>query len=200
MAETLTAPEKESYPPVKRWTVEECEELEREGKLTERYELIYRVIYLKIPVNPPHRIALRLLFEWLAAIFGQQFVLKEDPIVLPGEEGKTTQPQPGAAVTREPTTTYTASNPGPSDLRLVGEVADTTLDYDLHTKALIYARVGIPEYLLLDITGRRLYRHRVPTDNGYSEIVLLSENDTLSVLNRPDTIRIGELLPPVPET
>ena len=195
MIETLTRPEEETYPPVKRWTVEECETLEQSGLLPERYELIYGVIYLKMPVNPPHRIALRYLFEWLVAVFGLQYVLKEDPIVLSGEGGRTIQPQPDAAVTFQPTTTYTASNPGPSDLRLIAEVSDSTLDFDLDTKALLYARVGIPEYLVLDVTGRQIHRHRLPAPSGYGEIVVLMENDHLTILDRTETIRVGDLFP-----
>ncbi len=53
MIETLTRPDKETYPLVKRWTVEDCVALEAQGRLTERYELIDGVIYLKMPINPP---------------------------------------------------------------------------------------------------------------------------------------------------
>ena len=200
MTTTFTEPEKETYPPVKRWTVEECEQLEREGKLTERYELIYGVIYLKMPVNPPHRIALILLGEWLVALFSYRFVQTEDPLVLPGEDGRMTQPQPDAAVTFQPATAYTAANPGPSDVRLVVEVADSTLDYDLNTKALLYANSGIPEYLVLDIAGRQIHRHRVPTNGRYTEILILGENDNLTLLDRTETVRVGDLLPALPET
>ena len=196
---TLVEPEKETYPPVKLWTIEECEQLEREGKLTERYELIYGVIYLKMPVNPPHRIALRHLFEWLVSLFGLPYVLKEDPIAITGADGRISQPMLDTAVTLEPTTDYTASNPTPSDVRLVAEVADSTLDYDLDTKAGIYADAGIPEYLVLDVNGRQIHRHRVPTNGRYTEIVILGENDNLTLLDRSETIRVSELLPPVPE-
>ena len=158
----LVEPEKETYPPVKLWTTEECDQLEREGKLTERYELIYGVIYLKMPVNPPHRIALILLHQWLVSLFGFLFVQTENSLSIPGEDGRILRPLPDAAVTLEPTTAYTAANPGPADIRLIAEVADSTLDYDLNTKAGIYARVGIPEYLVLDVNGRQIHRHRVP--------------------------------------
>ena len=195
MIEALVRPDKETYPLVKRWTVEECAALAEKGHLTGRYELIYGVIYLKMPMNPPHRIALRLLSQWLVALFGYLYIQTEDPIALPGEDGKTTQPEPDAAVTHQPTTAYTESNPGPSDLRLVAEVSDTTLDFDLNVKAPLYARVGIPEYLVLDVAGRKLHRHRSPNAAGYGEIVALGENDHLMLLDRMETIRVGELLP-----
>ena len=79
---------------------------------------------------------------------------------------------------------------------LVAEVSDTTLRTDLGTKALLYARVGIPEYLVLDIAGRQIHRHRQPTHDGYAEIVILSENENLTLLNRSETVRVSDLLPP----
>ena len=196
---TLVEPEKETYPPVKLWTIEECEQLEREGKLTERYELIYGVIYLKMPVNPPHCIALILLRNWLLNVFGLLFVQTENPIAIPGEDGRILRPMPDAAVTLEPATVYTASCPGPADVRLVAEISDSTLDYDLNTKAGIYARVGIPEYLVLDVAGRQIHRHRVPVNGLYTETIVLGENDNLTLLDRSETIRVGELLPTLPE-
>ena len=195
MIETLIAPEKETYPLVKRWTVEECAALAKQGHLTGRYELIYGVIYLKMPMNPPHRIALILLRQWLVALFGHLYVQTEDPIAIPGEDGRMTQPEPDAAVTLQPTTAYTASNPGPSDLQLIAEVSDSTLDFDLNTKATLYARFGIPEYLVLDIASRQVHRHRNPAQDGYREIVIFGEHESLTILDRTETIRVGELLP-----
>jgi Uma2 family endonuclease len=39
---------------------------------------------------------------------------------------------------------------------LVGEVADTTLESDLHEMKQIYAALGIPEYWVVDVQGRRV--------------------------------------------
>ncbi len=140
-----------------------------------------------------------LLRQWLVTLFGHLYVQTEAPVSLTGEGGRTTQPQPDAAVTRQPTTSsFTTHHPGPSDLLLVAEVSDTTLDFDLNVKAPLYARVGIPETLVLDVAGRQLHRHRIPTETGYAEVVTLSERDTLTLLDRVETIRVGELLPALP--
>ncbi|APB32928.1 Uncharacterized protein conserved in cyanobacteria [Gloeomargarita lithophora Alchichica-D10] len=40
---------------------------------------------------------------------------------------------------------------------LVGEVSDTTLAIDMREKADIYAKLGIPEYWVIDIKGKRVF-------------------------------------------
>ena len=39
---------------------------------------------------------------------------------------------------------------------LVGEISDTTLASDLHEMKEIYAAIGVPEYWVIDIQGRRV--------------------------------------------
>jgi Uma2 family endonuclease len=185
----------EIYPNRKRITRTMCQLLADNGLLNEKFELIDGVIILKMPMNPPHRIALTLLHSWLISVFGFFFVQTEKPVALPGAEGEITQPQPDAAVTLAPTTSYTESNPGPQDVSLVVEVSDTTLRLGLTTKALLYARVGIPEYWVMDVNDRCLHRHRQPTAAGYEDIVILCETESVSPLNRAESALISALLP-----
>ena len=195
MIETLIAPEDETFPNRRRWTRTECQRMVEIGFLTGRYELIDGEVLSKMGQHAPHATALMLIKHWLTAVFGDLFARPQLPIVVPGEEGETTEPEPDLAVTREPATAYTENNPGPQDVSLVVEVADSSLNFDLNTKALLYARVGIPEYWVMDINGRRLHRHRQPTHSGYLELVVLSEAESVSPLSRSETVCVGDLLP-----
>ena len=195
MIETLVAPEGENYPDRKRITRTMCEFLTNNGLLDERYELIDGVIILKMPKKPSHRITAWLIHTWLVAVFGDAFVQKEEPIALPGEQGEITEPEPEVAVTLAPTTDYVERNPGPQDVLLVVEISNTTLDFDLDTKALLYARVGIPEYWVMDINGRQIHRHRQPSRNGYGEVLVLRETENISPQNRAESVRVSELFP-----
>jgi Uma2 family endonuclease len=168
-----------------------------EGTLTGRWELIDGEILSKMGQNPPHRITLMLMKQWLKALFGFLNVQTEKPISIPGPAGRTNEPEPDIAVTTAPTTAYTDRHPAPQDLLLVVEVSDSTLRFDLTTKALLYAQVGIQEYWVADIEGRRLHCHRGPTPTGYSEVVVYEEAQQVSPLSRPDApIGCGDLLPP----
>lgn len=53
--------------------------------------------------------------------------------------------------------------------RLVIEVAHSTLNTDLGVKADLHARVGVPEYWVVDVEGRRVLCHANPRpgDGGY---------------------------------
>ena len=52
---------------------------------------------------------------------------------------------------------------------LVGEVADTTLASDLDEKKQLYAELEIPEYWVVDITGKRVLAFRLQSDGKYQQ-------------------------------
>jgi Uma2 family endonuclease len=59
--------------------------------------------------------------------------------------GPHSEPQPDLALFRPPLARYAESHPGPEDLFLVIEVAETTADDDRARKIPLYARSGIRE-------------------------------------------------------
>jgi len=190
--------EQREFPSRKRWTRQECQRLRDAGFLPGRYELINGDILEKMPKNPPHVIALMLLAVWLEGLFGRYFVRSQDPIVIPVPDEFSTEPEPDIAVTRAPMTAYLTANPGPGDLLLIGEVSDSTLSYDLRTKADLYGTAGIPEYWVLDVAGRRLTVHRLPSPEGYREVRLYTENEQVATLSHQDSpILVASLLPPL---
>ncbi len=76
--------------------------------------------------------------------------------------------------------------PRPEDLELVVEVSDTSLAFDLTTKAVLYARAGIQEYWVLDIQGCRVMVHREPVAGRYRAIVAYGENESVAPLAAPE--------------
>lgn len=50
---------------------------------------------------------------------------------------------------------------------LIVEVSDTTLQHDLGRKAELYARAGVPEYWVVDVTENRVLLHSGPVDGDY---------------------------------
>jgi Uma2 family endonuclease len=81
-------------------------------------------------------------------------------------------------------------------LRLVVEVADSTLGFDLRTKAALYARAGIAEYWVLDIAGRRMIVHRNPQAGTYVSVAAYNEDESVAPLAAPDScFRIRDTFP-----
>jgi len=52
---------------------------------------------------------------------------------------------------------------------LVGEISDTTLATDLDEKKDIYASLGIPEYWVIDVRGKRVFAFELQTNGKYIE-------------------------------
>jgi Uma2 family endonuclease len=137
-----------------------------------------------------------LIADWLVGVFSKLNVREQLPIRVPGEAGRFTEPEPDLAVTIEPTTAYAARHPGPDDLVLAVEVADSSLEFDLTTKALLYARAGIRGYWVADIASRQVHVHRNPAEDGYRSIERLVCGESVSLAARPEaTVDIDTFFP-----
>jgi len=91
--------------------------------------------------------------------FGEQFVIPEAPIDVAPEDNPTNEPEPDLVVLAKPSREFQDANPRFGDLRLVVEISDSTLGFDLTTKAELYVRAGIVEYWVVDVAARRLVVH-----------------------------------------
>ena len=81
------------------------------------------------------------------------------------------------------------------DVRLVLEVSDSSLVKDRTTKAALYARHGIPEYVILDVIARRAEIRRLPDpeSESWGEILILAEGGEFTPLGASGPLRVGDL-------
>jgi Uma2 family endonuclease len=159
------------YPPRKRWTRAECRMLDETGLWEhQRLELIEGDLIDKMGKKRPHVNVMIFVMEWLVGVFGARYITPEAPIDVSPDDNPTSEPEPDLAVLAQPCPVYGDANPGPSDLRLIVEISDTTLAFDLGIKARLYARAGIAEYWVVDVTGRRIVVHRAPRDGVYEDV------------------------------
>jgi Uma2 family endonuclease len=174
-------------PPRKRWTRDECAALEATGLLSQQQnlELVEGELIDKLGKKRPHVNAPSLLMAWLIRVFGWDFVNTEAPIDVAPEDNPTNEPVPDIIVLARPSSEIEKSNPVPADVRLIVEVSDTTLGFDLMAKASLYARAGIPEYWVLDIAFRRLVVHRNPASGRYSTVTAYSDQESVAPLAAP---------------
>jgi Uma2 family endonuclease len=173
-------------PPRKRWTRAECANLDASGFLVQQHlELIEGELIDKMGKNRPHVNALTLMQAWLQSVFGVRLVNPEAPIDVSPEDNPSNEPEPDLIVLNRDLSNFRSANPGPQDLHLVVEVADTTLYFDLTAKAALYARAGIAEYWVLDVSGRRLIVHRQPQSGKYMAILVYDEQESVAPLAAP---------------
>ncbi|RIL11494.1 MAG: hypothetical protein DCC75_02190, partial [Proteobacteria bacterium] len=77
---------------------------------------------------------------------------------------------------------YADALPGPEDVLLVIEIADTSLATDRDVKARLYGTAGIPEYWLVDLAARAITVYRQPGPNGYGSTRTVGRDGTLDLL------------------
>ncbi|HUD26653.1 MAG TPA: Uma2 family endonuclease, partial [Burkholderiaceae bacterium] len=107
----------------------------------ERVELIEGELLAMAPIGGRHFNAVNRLTELLVTAVGSSAVVSvQGPVVLK----PTSEPQPDLVLLR-PECRRRPVLPGPEDVLLAIEVADTTLRFDRTVKAPLYARHGIPE-------------------------------------------------------
>lgn len=133
-----------------------------------RTELIDGEIIEMPPIGHPHAGTVKLLSNRLKELVGTDAIVAvQDPVWLDGHS----EPIPDIALLRPRADWYRTGHPGPNDVLLLIEVADTSLTYDREAKLPRYARAGIPEVWLVDLVGRRLDIHRCPAGHCYAELV-----------------------------
>ena len=63
-------------------------------------------------------------------------------------------------------------------------------------KAALYARAGIQEYWVLDVTGRRLIVHRQPANGKHTSIVAYDESESVAPLAAPTSeFKVADAFP-----
>jgi Uma2 family endonuclease len=145
-----------------RFTVEQYHEMIASGILTEndRVQLLDGVIAEMSPVGLPHRNAVQVLMRWIMKNLPDGWDLQiQQPITVGASE-----PEPDLAVVRM--RDYRDRHPGPADIALLIEIADSSIETDRITKGEIYAAAGIREYWIVNLVDRCVEIHRDPVAAG----------------------------------
>jgi Uma2 family endonuclease len=157
----------------------------------DRVELLEGQLVDMSPIGPRHAIITDNLNELLVTRFaGRAQVRCKEPVVL--DDGS--EPQPDFALVRRPWHGYPNTHPGPGDIFLLIEVADSSLDFDRTVKLELYARAGIREVWIVDLTADAVLVHRGPTGGAYDSVVRIAAPVALDVEAQPGvTIPVVEV-------
>ena len=101
--------------------------------------------------------------------------------------GKHSEPQPDLAIFPfDPEFYARRPYPKPNEFVAFIEIASSSFSYDAEVKMRLYARFGIPDYLLVDVKKHRLLRYRDPATDGYATVRELSYGDTFALARLPE--------------
>jgi Uma2 family endonuclease len=186
-----------SEPRRKVWTRAEVDALTSIGLFDQqKFELVEGELINTMGKRPAHVASLLFLRDWLAAIFGLPFVRHESPINVAPEDNAINEPEPDVILAKHENSHFIREHPKPEDIRLLVEISDSTLSFDLRNKAALYARAGIVEYWVLDIRGRRIFVHREPAEGRYASVAVYNFNENVAPLCAPESrLLVGDAFP-----
>ncbi|PSB35864.1 Uma2 family endonuclease [filamentous cyanobacterium Phorm 46] len=131
----------------------------------ERVELIEGEILQMAAISPRHASCLRRLIRQFRQLPEESAILDvQNPIQLTEK----TEPQPDVVLLQPRADYYETAHPVPSEVLLLVEVSDSTVDFDRDVKVPNYSRSGIQEVWLWDLEANCLEVYRQPSQNGYS--------------------------------
>jgi hypothetical protein len=178
----------------RRFTADEYQRMGQVGILSreDRVELIDGEILAMSPIGTRHSATVDRATKVFAGRVGERAIVRI--------QGATrldlyTEAQPDVLLLRPRADFYVSAHPGPSDVLLVVEVADSSLAYDRDVKAHVYARSGVAEYWLIDVNEGGLIRHTAPDGGTYRAVEHLDSRARISPALLPDlVIEIADLI------
>ena len=149
-----------------RFTVHDFHRMAQAGIFSEddRVELLDGEIIEMTPIGSRHAACVARLDQLFNLRLGTAAIVwVQNPIKIDDR----TEPQPDVVLLRPRPDFYAQDHPGPDDVLLLIEVSDTTLEIDREVKLPLYARAGIREVWIVDLTGRTVQVYRQPSLQGY---------------------------------
>ena len=161
--------------------------------LDARLELIEGEIIEMAPIGSPHAGVVKGLNRLFNRIAGSKALISvQDPLII----GKHSVPQPDLVLLKLRADNYRVSHPTSDDVLLVIEVADSSLNFDAGTKAILYARAGIVETWVVDVEEQVIRVFRDPSTKGYRTSFAVSGKQKVATLALPRVaISPAELFP-----
>jgi Uma2 family endonuclease len=151
---------------VAKFTVEQYDRMIEAGVFPPGYraELIEGEIIEMSPIGPPHAACVGRLTQRLSLLLQREAIVwVQNPIRLDDYS----EPEPDIAVLKPREDFYGKSLPTPADVLLLVEVSHTTLDYDQKRKLPLYARAGVPEVWIVNLTDERIETYADPSGDVY---------------------------------
>jgi Uma2 family endonuclease len=103
------------------------------------------------------------------------------------------------ALDSEPEPDVNAYGTGETRPPLVVEIADSSLRYDLHEKAALYAEAGVPEYWVVNLVDQVVEVHRHPRKRAFDTRFHVPRGQRISPEAWPDLeLDVSSFFPSAP--
>ncbi len=169
----------------RRFTVDEYHRMAEAGILSEddRVELIEGEIVHMTAIGGAHLDCVNRLTRLLVTRVGARAdVSVQNPVRL----DRYSEPQPDLALLQP--RPYAPGLPGPRDVFLLVEVADTSAACDRQVKVPLYARAGITEVWLVNLERKAVEVYRDPAPAGFRSVQTFARGQLVSPFAFPDVV------------
>ncbi len=174
-------------------TTTEYHQMADAGILTaeERVELIYGDILVMSPVGSRHFACVNRMSRMFNRMLGDQVITSvQGPVRL----NDFSEPEPDIALLRPTDNFYADRLPGASDVMLVVEVSDSTLEKDREIKLPLYAKAGIPEVWIVNLHLNQLEVYARPMAGAYTFSRVFTPDPSATVELLGNCFQVSELI------
>jgi Uma2 family endonuclease len=187
--------EQPAVPQQRRFTVDEYYRMAEAGVFApdDRIELLDGRIYAMSPISSEHAACVRRLTRLLIQGVGTNAIVStQNPVRI----DQNSESEPDVSLLHPRDDDYASRHPQPSDVLLVVEVAETSLEFDRTVKGSLYAQVGIPALWIANLEAGRIEVYRSPGEDGYVQNRHYERGQSISVqsLSALDPIAVEDLL------
>ena len=178
----------------RKFTADEYLQMGEAGVLldSERIELIDGEIVPMAPIGNRHNASVDRIVASFPPLVGKRGIVRiQGSFRLNGKS----MPEPDLLVLEPRADFYEAEAATAEDVMLIGEVSESSLEYDRGVKLPLYARHGLKDYWLLNLIDRRIEVYRFPSGDTYRYADFYRGDDTISPLAFPDlSFRVADLI------
>ena len=157
----------------------------------ERVELLEGQVVPMSPIGYLHAVTVDFLTDWFGERVRRRAVVRiQGPVTFAPRN----EPQPDVQVLRPPLKRYRKAPATGEDVLLLIEVADSSLERDRGLKKEIYAKAGIADSWIVDLTQNRIEVYRAPQGTEYKQVETFDVGQSITPLALPDlSLKVAEV-------
>jgi Uma2 family endonuclease len=153
----------------RRFTADDYQRMGQVGILSEddRVELIDGEVVAMTPIGPRHCACVDCATRALVTAVGDRAIVRVQGSV---RLDLYHEPEPDLVLLEPRPDFYASGHPGPADILLIVEIAESSIDYDREVKARVYAERQVREYWLADLNDNVLTCYAAPARGAYRRV------------------------------
>lgn len=175
-------------------TVEEYHRMSEAGilKPDDRVELLNGQLINMSPIGSKHAACVERLGDLLKTLVaGKAMVRTQNPVFL----GIYSEPEPDIAIVRHKNNYYADRHPQPSEIFLIIEIADSSLEKDRQAKLPLYAEAQIPTYWIVKLDDQEVEVYREPVGDRYRTKAVFTVEGQIPLVHFDLSIKVHDFLP-----